>query len=142
MSGEERTLAIIKPDVVGRELAGKIITRIEESGFEIVGMKMLKLSEKLAGEFYAVHKGKPFYEELVDFMTSDRCIVMVLQAQGAILKWRELIGATNFEKAKEGTIRKEFATSVQRNACHGSDAPETARQEISFFFSGSELICC
>ncbi|MFP4165175.1 MAG: nucleoside-diphosphate kinase [Chitinispirillaceae bacterium] len=135
-----QTLAIIKPDAVRNKTAGKILSMIEESGLEIKQAKMVRLTRELAGEFYAVHKGKPFYEELLDFMSSGPVIVMVLSGENAIARWRELMGATNPEKAEEGTVRKLYATSVQWNAVHGSDAPETAREELSFFFSGAELI--
>ncbi len=137
---QQQTLAIIKPDAVRNKTAGKILSMIENSGLAITGAKMVRLTRELAGEFYAVHKGKPFYEELLDFMSSGHCIVLVLSGEEAIVKWRELMGATNPEKAAEGTIRKLYGTHVQWNACHGSDAPETARQEVSFFFSGAELL--
>lgn len=135
-----QTLAIIKPDAVRNKTAGKILSMIEDNGFEIVQAKMVRLTRDIAGEFYAVHKGKPFYEELLNFMSSGPIIVMVLAGEDAISRWRELMGATNPEKAAEGTVRKLYATSHQWNAVHGSDAPETARQEISFFFSSAELL--
>jgi len=134
-----RTLAIIKPDSVRNKCAGKILSMIEESGLAIEAMRMVRLSRELAGEFYAVHKGKPFYEELLDFMSSGPCIVLALSGEDAIARWRGLMGATNPAAAAEGTIRKLYGTNVQYNACHGSDAPETARQEVAFFFSGAEL---
>ncbi|MFW6245003.1 MAG: nucleoside-diphosphate kinase [Fibrobacterota bacterium] len=135
-----QTLAIIKPDAVRNKTAGKILSMIEDNGFEITQARMVRLTREVAGEFYAVHKGKPFYEELLNFMSSGPIIVMVLSGENAISRWRELMGATNPEKAAEGTVRKLYATSHQLNAVHGSDAPETARQEIAFFFSGAELL--
>ncbi|MFP4014334.1 MAG: nucleoside-diphosphate kinase [Chitinispirillaceae bacterium] len=135
-----QTLAIIKPDAVRNKTAGKILSMIEDNGFEITQARMVRLTREVAGEFYAVHKGKPFYEELLNFMSSGPVIVMVLSGEDAISRWRELMGATNPEKAAEGTVRKLYATSHQLNAVHGSDAPETARQEIAFFFSGAELL--
>ncbi|MDR3012127.1 MAG: nucleoside-diphosphate kinase [Chitinispirillales bacterium] len=134
-----RTLAIIKPDALRSGDAGKILTVIEDSGLTIEAARMFRLTREQAGEFYGVHKGKPFYEELLSFMTSGPCIALVLSGENTIARWRELMGATDPEKAAEGTIRKLYGTSVRFNACHGSDAPETARQEIAFFFSGSEL---
>jgi len=136
----EKTLAIIKPDAMEKKFAGQIITRIEESGLSIIGMKLIQLGTKEAGNFYAVHKEKPFYGELVTFMTSGPVVVMVLEAEGAIAKWRALMGATNPEKADENTLRKQYGSSIQRNACHGSDAPETAKQEVSFFFPQIEFV--
>ena len=136
----ERTFAIIKPDAFSADNAGKIISRIYQEEFKIVGLKKLYLSKKEAEGFYYVHKDRPFFDELTDFMSSGPCIVMVLEADGAIAKWRELMGATNPEDAGEGTIRKQFGSSVGENATHGSDAPETARFEISYFFSGLELL--
>lgn len=136
----ERTFAIIKPDAFGAGNAGKIIARIYEEGFTIVGLKKLYLSKVEAEGFYYVHKGKPFFDELTDFMSSGPCIVMVLEAEGAIKKWRDLMGATDPEKADAGTLRKEFGTFVGENATHGSDAPETAAFEIGYFFSGLELL--
>jgi len=134
-----KTLAIIKPDAVRNKVAGKIFNMIENSGLTIEAVKMVRLTRELAGEFYAVHKGKPFYEELLNFMSSGPCIAIALSGENAIVRWRELMGATNPENAVEGTIRKLYAANVQHNACHGSDAPETARQEVSFFFTGMDL---
>lgn len=136
----ERTFAIIKPDAFKAGNAGKIIARIYEEGFKIVGLKKLFLGKNEAEGFYYVHEGKPFFDELTDFMSSGPCIVMVLEAEGAIAKWRELMGATDPEKAEAGTLRKEFGTFVGENATHGSDAPETAAFEIGYFFSGLELL--
>jgi nucleoside-diphosphate kinase len=136
----ERTFAIIKPDAFAAGNAGKIITRIYEEGFKIVGMKKLWLSKVEAEGFYYVHKERPFFGELTDFMSSAPCIVMVLEAEGAIKKWRDLMGATNPAEAAESTLRKEFGSSIGENATHGSDAPETAAFEIPYFFSGLELL--
>lgn len=134
----EKTFAIIKPDAVSRNMAGKILTRIEESGFEIVAMKKLWLTKKQAEGFYAVHKGKPFFGSLTDYMSSGPCMAMVLQKGGAIAAWRKLMGATNPANAEPGTIRKDFAVDLEKNSVHGSDAPETAAYEISYFFSTLE----
>ena len=135
----ERTLAIIKPDAVGRRIAGKIIQRIEDGGFQIRAMRRVHLSKKDAEGFYAVHRERPFFGSLTEFMSSGPAIVMVLEAPGAIKKWRTLMGATDPAKADAGTLRKEFAESIERNATHGSDAPETAAHEIGYFFAGVEL---
>ncbi len=136
----ERTFAIIKPDAFAAGHAGKILTRIYEEGFTVVGLKKLYLSKVEAEGFYDVHRSRPFFGELTDFMSSGPCIVMVLQAEGAIKKWRDLMGATNPAAAAEGTLRRQFGSSVGENATHGSDAPETAAFEIGYFFSGLELL--
>jgi nucleoside-diphosphate kinase len=136
----ERTFAIIKPDAFAAGHAGKILSRIYEEGFTVVGLKKLYLSKIEAEGFYYVHKSRPFFGELTEFMSSGPCIVMVLQAEGAIKKWRDLMGATNPGDAAAGTLRREFGTSVGENATHGSDAPETAAFEIGYFFSGLELL--
>jgi nucleoside-diphosphate kinase len=136
----ERTFAIIKPDAFRAGNAGKIIARIYEEGFKVVGLKKLYLSKIEAQGFYAVHREKPFFDELTTFMSSGPCIVMVLEAEGAILKWRDLMGATDPKAAAEGTLRQQFGTYVGENATHGSDAPETAAFEIGYFFSGLELL--
>ena len=136
----ERTLAIIKPDAVERRLAGKIIQRIEDEGFQIRAMRKVHLSKAQAEGFYAVHRERPFFESLTAFMSSGPAIVMVLEAADAIGKWRTLMGATDPAKADAGTMRKQFAQSIERNATHGSDAPETAVYEIGYFFAGIELI--
>lgn len=136
----ERTLAIIKPDAVERRLAGKIIQRIEESGFQIRAMKRVRLSRPDAEGFYDLHRERPFFGSLTAFMSSGPAIVMVLEAPDGIRKWRTLMGATDPAKADAGTLRKEFAQSIERNATHGSDAPETAAYEIGYFFAGIELI--
>ena len=136
----ERTFAIIKPDAFGAGQAGKILDRIYAEGFKVVGLKKLFLGKKEAEGFYYVHRERPFFDELTDFMSSGPCLVMVLEADGAIKKWRDLMGATNPAEADAGTLRKEFGSSVGENATHGSDAPETAAFEISYFFSGLELL--
>ena len=136
----ERTFAIIKPNAFADGNSGKIISRIYEEGFKIVGIKKLYLSKVEAEGFYYVHKARPFFGELTDFMSSGPCIVMVLEAEKAILKWRDLMGATNPADAAEGTLRRLFGASLGENATHGSDAPETAAFEIGYFFSGLELL--
>ena len=136
----ERTFAIIKPDAFAAGNAGKIIARIYSEGFKIVGIKKLYLSKVEAEGFYAVHRERPFFGELTDFMSSGPCIVMVLEADSAIKKWRDLMGATNPAAAAEGSLRRQFGSSVGENATHGSDAPETAAFEMGYFFSGLELL--
>jgi nucleoside-diphosphate kinase len=136
----ERTFAIIKPDAVGRGLAGDIIKRIEGSGLNIRGLRKLHLSQGQAERFYEVHKARPFYSDLCKYMTSAPVVVMVLEGDKAIVRWRELMGATDPAKASAGTIRKDFGENIERNAVHGSDAPETAAQEIPFFFSSLDLV--
>src|SRR5882724_6957880 len=135
----ERTLAIIKPDAVERHLAGKIIQRIEDEGFQIRTMRKVYLSKHDAEGFYAVHRARPFFGSLTAFMSSGPAIVMVLEAPDAIKKWRTLMGATDPAKADAGTLRKEFAESIERNATHGSDATDTAAYEIGYFFAGVEI---
>ncbi len=136
----ERTFGIIKPDAVKNGHAGEILTMIQKDGFRIAGMKMRRLAKHEAEAFYAVHKERPFYAGLVTFMTEGPVVVLALERDGAIARWRELMGATNPANAAEGTIRKKFAENIERNSVHGSDAPETAAQEIPFFFSSSELL--
>ncbi|HTZ72999.1 MAG TPA: nucleoside-diphosphate kinase [Candidatus Aquilonibacter sp.] len=136
----ERTFAIIKPDAVKRGLAGEILSRINAAKFQIVAIKSLRLTKSEAEGFYAVHRARPFFGELTDFMSSGKAFVMVLEAEGAIAKWRETMGATDPAKAAPGTIRHDLGTSIQYNCTHGSDAPETAAFEIGYFFSGMELI--
>ncbi|MDH5470505.1 MAG: nucleoside-diphosphate kinase [Gammaproteobacteria bacterium] len=131
----ERTFSIIKPDAVEKNVIGEIISRFEKNGLRVIASKMVHLSKEQAGEFYAVHKERPFYNDLVDYMTSGPVVVQVLEGENAVLKNREIMGATNPADADPGTIRKDFATSIEENAVHGSDAPETAAQEIEFFFS-------
>lgn len=136
----ERTFAIIKPNAFADGNSGKIISRIYQDGFTIVGLKKLYLSKVEAEGFYYVHKDRPFFGELTEFMSSGPCIAMVLEAENAIQKWRDLMGATNPAQAAEGTLRREFGKSLGENATHGSDAPETAAFEIGYFFSGLELL--
>ena len=136
----ERTLSIIKPDATRRNLTGKINAKFEEAGLRIVAQKRIHLSLAQAQKFYEVHKDRPFFGELTEFMASEPVVVQVLEGEGAIAKNREVMGATNPANAADGTIRKEFALSVGENSVHGSDAPETAAQEIAYFFSGLELV--
>jgi len=135
----ERTLSIIKPDAVSKNVIGKIIQRFEEQNLEIVATKMLHLSREKAEGFYEIHKEKPFFNKLVDFMTSGPVIVQVLEGENAISKNREIMGATNPTEAKDNTIRKDFANSIDENAVHGSDAAETAKIEIAYFFNNDEI---
>jgi nucleoside-diphosphate kinase len=136
----ERTLAIIKPDAVERRLAGRILQRIEEAGFQIRAMRLVRLSTAEAEGFYAVHRERPFFKSLTNFMSSGPAVVLALEAPDAIRKWRTLMGATDPAKADSGTIRKEFGASIERNATHGSDAPETAAFEVGYFFAGVDLV--
>jgi nucleoside-diphosphate kinase len=136
----ERTLAIIKPDAVARHLAGAILQRIEAEGFEIRAMRLVRLTKRQAEGFYAVHRERGFFRSLTDFMSSGPAIVMVLEAAEAISRWRTLMGATDPAKADAGTLRKQFAESIERNATHGSDAADTASFEIGYFFAGVDLI--
>ena len=135
----QRTLAIIKPDGVANKNTGEIITRIEQEGFRIVGMRLVNLSRHDAEGFYEVHRDKPFFGDLTAFMSSGPAVVMCLEAEDAIAKWRNVMGATHPENAAEGTLRKLFATNIERNAVHGSDAPETAAVEIAYYFKGVDL---
>ena len=135
----ERTFSIIKPDAVGKNVAGEIVSRFEKNGLQVIASKMLHLSKEQAQGFYAVHKERPFYNDLVDFMISGPVVVQVLEGENAISKNRDLMGATNPAEADPGTIRADFATTVDENAVHGSDAPETAAEEIKYFFSDDEL---
>lgn len=136
---QERTISIIKPDAVAKNVIGEIYSRFEKAGLKIVAAKMMQLSEEKAGEFYAVHKERPFYGELIAFMTSGPVMVQVLEGENAIAKNREVMGATNPKEAAAGTIRADFAESIDENAVHGSDGPDTAKAEIAFFFSDNEL---
>ena len=136
----ERTLAIIKPDAFGRNLTGEILSRIHAEKFQIVAIKSLRLTKAEAEGFYAVHRERFFFKDLTDFMSSGKAVVMVLEAESAIGKWRDTMGATDPAKATPGTIRRELGTSIQFNCTHGSDAPESAAFEIEYFFSGLELI--
>ena len=135
----EQTLSIIKPDAVGKHHIGEIITRFELAGLSVVAAKMMHLSQEQAGEFYAIHKERPFYNDLVSFMTSGPVLIMTLEGENAITRNREVMGATNPAEAVAGTIRADFASSIDENAVHGSDAPETAKTEVAFFFSDAEL---
>jgi nucleoside-diphosphate kinase len=135
----ERTFAIIKPDAVERNLIGKILERIESNGFKIAGMKKTQLSQKEAKGFYYVHKERPFFESLTEFMCSGPVVLLVLEKENAVTAWRDLMGATNPEDAKEGTIRKDFALNIEKNSTHGSDSAENAAYEISYFFSETEI---
>ena len=135
----EQTLSIIKPDAVAKNVTGQINARFEAAGLQIVAQRMLRLSDEVAGGFYAEHKERPFYADLVGFMTSGPVVVQVLQGEGAILKNRDLMGATNPAEADAGTIRADFAKSIDANAVHGSDAPESAAREVAYFFAASDL---
>ncbi|HTR47603.1 MAG TPA: nucleoside-diphosphate kinase [Verrucomicrobiae bacterium] len=136
----ERTLAIIKPDAVKRGIAGEILSRIHAAKFQIVAIKSIWLTKTEAEGFYAVHRERPFFGELTDFMSSGKVIVMALEAEGAISKWRDTMGATDPAKAAPGTIRRDLGTSIQNNCTHGSDASATAAFELGYFFAGSELV--
>jgi nucleoside-diphosphate kinase len=136
----ERTLSIIKPDGVAEALIGEVLRRFEQNGLRIVALKMIQMSKKQAQGFYAVHREKPFFDSLTDFMSSGPCLVAILEGEGAIEKNRKLMGATDYTKADPGTIRADFAGSIERNIVHGSDAPETARYEIGYFFNALESV--
>ncbi|MBM4320264.1 MAG: nucleoside-diphosphate kinase [Deltaproteobacteria bacterium] len=136
----ETTLAIVKPDGVAHGVVGKVISRIEKAGLEIVAMKMILLSREQAAGFYAVHRGRPFYDELVEFMSSGPVVLLLLRGEGAIARWRELMGATDPAKAEPGTIRRDLALSLGQNTVHGSDAPETAAFETAYAFSALEHV--
>jgi nucleoside-diphosphate kinase len=136
----QRTFSIIKPDAVQNGRAGKVISSLEEAGFRIVGLRLVRLSQEEAETFYGVHRARLFFAGLVEFMTSGPCIVMALEREDAVAKLREVMGATDPAKAAEGTIRKLYAESIERNAIHGSDAPETATEELAFFFRGTDFL--
>ena len=136
---KERTLSIIKPDGVSKDLIGSVISRLEEEGLKIVAMKMIRMTKDQAKGFYKVHEGKPFYESVTDFMSSGPCVVMILEAEDGILRYRKLMGATNYEEADEGTIRRDFATDIEKNVVHGSDSRENAEYEINYFFNALEV---
>jgi nucleoside-diphosphate kinase len=136
----ERTLAILKPDCVRKNLQGEVISRIQKAGFNIVSMKQIRLTKEMAGAFYAVHKGRPFYDGLVEFMTSGPVVPIALEKENAVADYRTLIGATDPKDAAPGTIRKLFADNKGENIVHGSDSPENGRIEVSFFFGESELV--
>jgi len=135
-----KTLAIIKPDAVGKNVIGEIVAKITQAGFKVNGMKLMKLSRAQAGEFYAVHKERPFYGELLDYMTSGPVVPLALEKENAVDDFRKLIGATNPDEAEEGTIRKLYGTGIEANAIHGSDSDENAKIETSFFFSTSDIV--
>ena len=135
----ERTLSIVKPDGVGKNLVGEVLRRFEEKGMRIVALKMIHLSKTQAEEFYQVHRERPFFSSLTDFMSSGPCVVMVLEGDGAISRVRAIMGATNPEEAEPGTIRKDFASGIEKNIVHGSDSPESAAYEIGYFFSELEI---
>jgi nucleoside-diphosphate kinase len=139
MANAQKTFSIIKPDAVSSGKAGKILSLLEDNGFRVVALRMLKLSRPQAEGFYAVHRERPFFESLVKFMTEGSVIVMALEREDAVKKLREVMGATNPANAAEGTVRKLYAESIERNAIHGSDAPETAEQELKYFFNTQEL---
>ena len=136
---EEQTLSIIKPDGVSKNLIGAVIKRLEEEGLNILAMKMIRMTKIQAQGFYKVHEGKPFFESVTDFMSSGPCVVMVLERKDAIKRYRKLMGATNYEEAEEGTIRRQFATDIEKNVVHGSDSEENARFEIGYFFNALEI---
>ncbi|MCG8587953.1 MAG: nucleoside-diphosphate kinase [Proteobacteria bacterium] len=139
MADTQRTFSIIKPDAVAKGATGEILKRIEESGLRIIALKRVQLSAQQAEGFYAVHKARPFYSELVQFMTSGPVVMAVLEGENAIARWRELMGPTNSNEAPAGTIRGDLGTDIEQNAVHGSDAPETARVEIAYFFNATEI---
>lgn len=135
----ERTLSIVKPDGVQKHLIGEVIRRFEDHGLKVIGLKMISMDKKEAEGFYAVHRGKPFFESVTTFMSSGPSVVMVLEGEGAIAKTRELMGATDPKQAKEGTLRRQFATNIERNIVHGSDGPDTAAFEMTYFFNALEI---
>ncbi len=139
MTSVERTLAIIKPDAVEHRLVGSIVRRIEAEGFRIAAMRLVRLTRGEAAAFYDVHRDKPFFDSLTSFMSSGPAVVLALEASDAIVRWRRVMGATNPGEAERGTLRHEFGTSIEHNATHGSDAPETAAAELAFFFRGVEF---
>jgi len=136
----ERTLSIIKPDGVSKGLIGAVVSRLEREGLKIVAMKMIRMSKTQAKGFYKVHQGKPFFDSVTDFMSSGPCVVMTLEGEEGISRYRKLMGATNYKDAAEGTIRRDFATDIEKNVVHGSDSVETAEYEINYFFSALELV--
>ncbi len=136
----ERTLSIIKPDGVAKGLIGKVLKRFESNGLKVTAMKMISMSKKQAEGFYEVHREKPFFDSLTDFMSSGPCVVLVLEGEGAVQRNRKLMGATDYTKADPGTIRADFASSIEKNIVHGSDGPETAKVEIGYFFNALEIV--
>jgi len=139
MAKQQRTFGIIKPDAVAAGSAGKILAKIEDSGLKVIAIKLMRLSESQAQGFYAVHKERPFFSDLVKFMTEGPVVAIIMEGDDAISRWRDLMGPTNSEEAPAGTIRGDFGTNIERNASHGSDAPETAKLEISYFFNAMEI---
>ncbi|MBW1771262.1 MAG: nucleoside-diphosphate kinase [Deltaproteobacteria bacterium] len=137
---KERTLSIIKPDGVSRNLIGEVIIRLDKASLNILAMKMIRMTKEQAKGFYKVHEDKPFFENVTDFMSSGPCVVMALEGEDAIKRYRELMGATNYVEAEEGTIRREFATDIEKNVVHGSDSPENADYEINYFFNALETV--
>lgn len=137
---KERTLSIIKPDGVSRNLIGSVVKLLEKEDLNIMAMKMIRMTKEQAKGFYKVHEGKPFYESVTDFMSSGPCVVMALEGEDVIKRYRKLMGATNYKEAEEGTIRREFATDIEKNVVHGSDSEETARFEINYFFNELEIV--
>ena len=137
---KERTLSIIKPDGVSRNLIGEVIIRLDKASLNILAMKMIRMTKEQAKGFYKVHEDKPFFESVTDFMSSGPCVVMALEGEDAIKRYRELMGATNYVEAEEGTIRREFATDIEKNVVHGSDSPENADYEINYFFNALETV--
>jgi nucleoside-diphosphate kinase len=135
----ERTLSIIKPDGVARGLIGEVIRRLEKNNLKIIALKMLRMTKKQAEGFYAVHQNRPFFDSLTDFMSSGRIVVMILEGEDAIARYRQLMGATNYKEAEKGTIRKDFATDIEKNIVHGSDSPGSANFEIGYFFNSFEI---
>jgi nucleoside-diphosphate kinase len=135
----ERTFGIVKPDAVEKNAVGGVVEMIEKAGLKLVALRMVKLSEAQARAFYAVHKDRPFYGDLVKFMTSGPCVVMAIEGENAVVRYREVMGPTDSKKAPEGTIRNRYGTNIERNAVHGSDGPDTARAEVAFFFAGLDL---
>ncbi len=136
----QRTLSIVKPDGVARGLVGEVIKRIESQGLQIKAMKMIQMTQAQAEGFYAVHKERPFFKSLTEFMTSGPVVVMILEGENAITRWRDMMGATNYKEAADGTIRRDFATDIEKNVVHGSDAPETAAFETGYFFNAFERV--
>jgi len=136
---QERTLSIIKPDGVSRKLVGEVIKRLEATGLRIAAMKMIRMTKQQAMGFYKVHEGKPFYESVTQFMSSGPCVIMVLEGEDAIRRYRKLMGATDYKQAEANTIRRDFATDIEKNIVHGSDSPDTALSEIRYFFSELEM---
>lgn len=137
---KDRTLSIIKPDGVSKGLIGEVIRRLEDEAFSIVAMKMIKMTKDQAKGFYKVHEGKPFYESVTDFMSSGPCVVMILEGENVITRYRKLMGATNYKEAEKGTIRYDFATDIEKNVVHGSDSQENAQFEIGYFFNALETL--